>query len=131
MESDWWTGYLPDHLQVKDAPGPYEPESKPSRWDRLTLTSRSHPLHPMPNVTRDDLLLPAASDRLLLLGACLLCGICISVLWLYVPAYLVTLAAGLGWGNWIWLSMTAVALISGLLIFAIASKKEHGYSDTL
>lgn len=59
------------------------------------------------------------------------CGICISILWLYVPAYLVTIVAGLGWGNWLWLSMTAMALVSGLLLFAIASKKEHEYAETL
>ena len=128
MDSDAW---IPDHLRGKPPAGPYELEKLPSRWNRLTLTARSHPLHPMPNVTQADLLLPAASDRLFLLGACLVCGICISVLWLYVPAFLITIVAGLGWGNWLWLSMTAVALASGLLIFAIASKKEHGYAETL
>lgn len=128
MDVDAWT---PDHLKVKPAPGPYEDESTPSRWNRLTLTARSHPLHPMPNVTQTDLLLPATSDRFLLLGACLVCGICISILWLYVPAYLVTIVAGLGWGNWLWLSMTAMALVSGLLLFAIASQKEHEYAETL
>lgn len=78
-----------------------------------------------------DLLIPASADRLLLLGACLVCGVCISVLWGYVPLFLLTVLAGVSFGGWLWTSLSAIALGSALMLFAIAVKRERGYADSL
>ena len=68
---------------------------------------------------------------MVLLGACLVCGVCISVLWGYFPLLLITIVAGLSFGAWLWSSLAAVALGSAVVLFAIAVERERGYADTL
>lgn len=128
----WWRGIEPDHLTANEGPDSlYDPELEPKGWDRASLDLNTHPLHPFPNVTQDDLLVPPAGDRLTLLGACLGCGACIAILWVYFPLFLVAVVAGVSFGAWLWSSMLAVAAGSGLLLFLYASHRERRYPGSL
>jgi hypothetical protein len=128
----WWRGVEPDHLVIDEtAPELYDAELEPKGWNRASFDLNTHPLHPAPNVTQDDLLIPSARDRLTLLGACLACGGCIAILWVYFPLFMVRVVAGVSYGRWLWLSMLAVAAATGLILFLYASAREKRYPDTL
>ena len=92
---DNWTGYMPDRPSEEGKPGlVFDPEQAPKGWNRASLEMKTHPLHPAPKVKQRDLLLPMYADRLVLLGACLVCGICFSVLWVYFPELVVAVDGG-------------------------------------
>lgn len=126
---DFWTGYVPDHRQpaVKLA----DRGSEGKGWGRASIKLNTKPDRLPKRIDQADLLIPTSSDRLVLLGACLVCGASISVLWGYFPLLLITIAAGFSFGAWLWSSLAAVALGSALVLFAIAVERERGYADTL
>ncbi|HEV8603338.1 MAG TPA: hypothetical protein VGQ68_08095 [Gaiellaceae bacterium] len=126
---DWWTAHLPERRQA--SPELYDPASEPKGWQRLSIKMRTHPLHPLPDIGQPDLLLPTGADRLLLLGACLVCGACLSVFWVYLPLFMVTVLADVSLGSWLWLSMGGMTLASGLLLFSLAVGRERKYPETL
>ncbi len=128
---DGWTAYLPDRASKEDTPELYDPEIEPKTWRRASLEMKTHPLHPFPKIKQADLLLPAAADKLALLGACLICGVCISVLWVYFPVFFASVLLDRSLGGWLWGSMAVVALVTGLLLFRIALQRERGYPQKL
>ena len=126
---DFWAGYVPDHRQP--APEGSDPVSERRGWGRASIKLNTKPDRLPARMGQVDLLIPTSADRLLLLGACLVCGVCISVLWGYVPLFLFTVLAGVSFGGWLWTSLTAAALGSALMLFAIAVKRERGYAESL
>lgn len=100
-------------------------------WKRASLELNTHPLHPFPSVTQEDLLLPSAADRLVLLGACLVCGAGLAVLWVYFPLFLVAVMLKTQLGALLWGPMLGMAIGGGVLLFAIASGRERQYRDEL
>ena len=98
-------------------------------WKRASIEMNTHPLHPFPKITQKDLLLPAAGDRLVLLGACLVCAAGLSILWLYVPLYITAIMLKTHLGIWLWGSMLAMTLGGGLLLFAVAAARARHYHD--
>jgi hypothetical protein len=100
-------------------------------WRRASILMKTHPLHPFPDVTARDLLLPSAADRLVLLGACLACGACLAVLWVYFPLFIVAVMLNVRLGPWLWVPMIAMTFGGGLLLFAIASARERRYADEI
>jgi hypothetical protein len=92
-------------------------------WDRASLEMKTHPLHPFPDVTRRDLLIPSSLDRLALFAACLVCGICLSVFWIYLPAFLITPFVG-RLGGWFWGAMVVTALAAALVLYAFGRVDE-------
>lgn len=93
-------------------------------WDRASLELNTHPLHRFPDVTRRDLLIPSGPDRLLLLGACLVCGVCLSVFGVYLPAFLLTPFVG-PLDGWLWGTMIVIAVVSGLVLYALGRTDEE------
>jgi hypothetical protein len=93
-------------------------------WTRASLEMKTHPLHRFPDVTRRDLLIPSNRDRLALLGACLVCGICLSIFWIYLPAFLITPFVG-PLGGLLWGSMAAVAVASAGLLYVLGRAHEQ------
>lgn len=126
---DFWAGYVPDHRQP--AAEVSDPGSERRGWGRASIKLNTKPDRLPARMGQADLLIPTSADRLLLLGACLVCGVCISVLWGYVPVFLFTVLAGVSFGGWLWISLTATALGSALMLFAIAVKRERGYAESL
>lgn len=127
---DFWTGYLPDHVR-QPGPKPADREAEGKGWGRASIKLNTKPDRLPKRIDQADLLIPTSGDRLVLLGACLVCGACISVLWGYFPLLLITIVGGVSFGAWLWSSLAAVALGSALVLFAIAVERERGYADTL
>jgi hypothetical protein len=126
---DFWTGYVPDHhrqpaLKLAD-------RGSSKGWARASIRLNTKPDRLPKRIDQADLLIPTSADRLVLFGACLVCGACISVLWGYFPLFLITVLAGVSFGGWLWSSLVAVALCSALVLFTIAVERERGYADTL
>jgi hypothetical protein len=93
-------------------------------WDRISIRVNTHPLHRFPDVTRRDLLIPSGLDRLALLGACLVCGICLSIFWVYLPAFLLTPFVG-QLDGWLWGTMTVAALGSTVVLYRVGRSHEE------
>jgi hypothetical protein len=97
-------------------------------WNRASIEMKTHPLHPFPDVTRRDLLIPSSLDRLELLAVCLVCGICLSIFWVYLPAFLLTPLVG-QLNGWLWAAMVVAALGSGLLLYALGRTDEQRLAE--
>jgi hypothetical protein len=80
-------------------------------------------------VRQRDLLLPADHNSLRLLGACLVCGICASVLYVWMPLMLVTIALSRPIGPRIWLIVGVVAVLVGGVLYAFALKQMERYRE--
>jgi hypothetical protein len=126
---DFWAGYVPDRHRPPSELSDSGSERK--GWGRASIKLNTKPDRLPTPIDQADLLIPTSADRLLLLGACLVCGACISVLWGYFPLFLLSVVTGVTFGGWLWGSLVAVALGSALLLFAIAVERERGYAETL
>jgi hypothetical protein len=93
-------------------------------WDRASLDMNTHPLHRFPDVTRRDLLIPSSFDHLALFAACLVCGVCLSVFWVYLPAFLITPFVG-ELDGWLWAAMAVVAVTSAVVLYALGRAHEQ------
>jgi hypothetical protein len=80
-------------------------------------------------VRQRDLLLPANHNSLKLLGACFVCGICASLLYVWMPLMLVTIALSRPIGPRIWLIVAAVAVLAGAVLYAFALKQMGRYRE--
>jgi uncharacterized membrane protein YdjX (TVP38/TMEM64 family) len=93
-------------------------------WHRASLEMKTHPLHRFPDVTRRDLLIPSSSDRLALLAACFVCGVCLSVFWVYLPAFLITPFVG-QLDGWLWGAMAVGAVTSAVVLYVLGRAHEQ------
>src|SRR2546421_6828373 len=84
-------------------------EGDPKGWGRATIKLRTHPLHPFPDVTQSDLMLPTRQDPLRLAGDCVVIGAVFAVL-AYFPLLLVSLAVTADLSRWIVGTMSAAGL---------------------
>jgi hypothetical protein len=98
-------------------------------WDRASFEMKTHPPHPRRRVTQRDFLVPLYADRLRRLGAALLGGLCISILWVYFPLFVVSVVLNEKLGAWLWGSMLVTAAVSGALIFALSSLRGRRYLE--
>ena len=110
---DSWRRYKRDLSETEDRPT--------ARWSVL------RPRQP----TQSDLLLPTGADRLRLLGACLVCGAGLSILWIYFPMLMISIAWNHDFGFWKWAVMGGFAAMTGLALFAYALTDEEKYWDSL
>jgi hypothetical protein len=110
---DSWRRYKRDLTAAEDRPV--------SRWSVFRPKQ----------VEQRDLLIPTGADRLRLLGACLLCGVGLSVLWIYFPMLMVSIAIDHDFGFWKWTGMGVFAALAGLALFVCAVTDEQRYWDSL
>jgi hypothetical protein len=127
---DFWAGYVPDRHR-QPAPKLADPGSERKGWGRASIKLNTKPDRLPKRIDQADLLIPTSANRLLLLGACLVCGACIAVLWGYFPLFLLSVVVGVSFGAWLWSSLAAIAVGSALFLFAIAVERERGYAETL
>ena len=109
---DSWRRYKRDLTEAQD---------RPARWS---------PLRPK-QVSQRDLLIPISRHRAKLLAACLFCGAGLSVLWIYFPLLMLSIALDHEFGNWKWTAMAGFAAVVGLALFVYASADEQKYWDSL
>jgi hypothetical protein len=98
-----------------------EAEDRPTRWSALRPKQ----------VSQRDLLIPVGRDRVRLLVACLFCGFGLSVLWVYFPLLLVSIALDLNLGDWNWAVMGGFAAFAGLALYLYSVADEQQYWDSL
>lgn len=99
-------------------------------WDRLSLEVNTRPVRVERDIRREDLLTPSGQGTAFLVGACLLCGLMLSVLYVFFPLLLITFA-GFDIGGWLLgaVLMGAVASSIGLYVWEIRSR--HGFVNEL
>ena len=110
---DSWRRYKRDLSESEDRPV--------SRWTVLRPKQ----------VSQRDLLIPTSADRLKLLGACLACGFGLSVLWIYFPMLMVSIALDRDFGFWKWAVMGGFGAVAGSRSSAMRSADEQRYWDSL
>jgi polyferredoxin len=80
-------------------------------------------------ITRRDLLLPAHHNRLKLLGACIVCGISVSILYVWLPLLLLTILFNTPIGRGILLIVLAAAIVASIVLFVFASRQMARYRE--
>jgi hypothetical protein len=81
----------------------------PRGWDRASIRLRTHPLHPMPDVSSSDFLLAYRPDPLKLAGDCAVVGGACAIL-VYFPLLLVAFTITVDIRAWIFGTMLAAGL---------------------
>jgi hypothetical protein len=76
-----------------------------------------------------DLLLPAYHSGLKLFGACAACGVAISLLYAWTPLMIVAILFGDPIGHWTWAVVGGVAVLSTVVLFAIATRQMARYRE--
>jgi hypothetical protein len=130
---EWWSAYQSERApgDEEDRPELHDPEQEPKGWRRASFDLNTHPLHPFPKVRQGDLLVPLHRERWKLFGACLVCGAGLSVLWVYVPLFLVAILVNDNFGVWKWVAMGAFAAVTTVALIRYASAKEEEYLEEL
>jgi hypothetical protein len=98
-----------------------EAEDRPTRWSSLRPKQ----------VSQRDLLIPVSRHRMKLLAACLFCGFGLSVLWVFFPLMLVSIALDRSLGVWNWAIIGVFAAFAGLTLYLYAATDEQKYWDSL
>ena len=99
-------------------------------WDRLSLEANTRPIRVERDISQEDLLAPAQEGTALLLAACLACGLMASVLFVFFPLLLVTLA-GIDLGAWLMGSVLVGALLSGAFLFVWEIRSRRDFAGEL
>src|SRR5215212_3441808 len=99
-----------------------------SGWDRASIAANSRPIRSPERMSRPEVFIPQMPDGVVLLGACLVCGACISVLWIYIPAWIVAVMINTSFTPWIWLGMASATLATGLGLFFLAAARERDWA---
>jgi hypothetical protein len=98
-----------------------EAEDRPARWSALRPKQ----------VSQRDLLIPVSRHRVKLFAACLFCGFGLSVLWVFFPLLMVSIALNRSLGAWNWAIMGGFAAVAGLALYLYAATDERKYLDSL
>jgi hypothetical protein len=110
---DSWRRYKRDLTAAEDRPA--------ARWSVFRPKQ----------VSQSDLLIPVGRDRVKLFAACLFCGAGLSVLWVYFPLLMVSIALNESFGAWLWIGMAGFGGLVALALFAWASANEKRYWESL
>jgi hypothetical protein len=97
-----------------------DPDQEPKGWKRTRH-----------KISQRDLLLPLNPYRLQLFGACLLCGLGLTLLWAYFPLLMVAIMLNEPFGPWHWAGLAAFAAVVTVALFLYASAKEEELLEDL
>ena len=98
-------------------------------WDRASFELNTRPARVRRRVKQRDLLLPADHNPLRLFGACVICGVCASILYVWLPLLLVTIGLSRPIGPRIWLIVLAAAVLISLVLYVFALKQMARYRE--
>ena len=102
----------------------------PKTWDRASIALNTHPLHPFPNVTQADFILPAAQNRVKLVADALAIGASMAAL-AYFPLMLVGFMSTRDMTDLIVGTLLTVALGTAALVCALAIMDERAFRAEL
>ena len=75
------------------------------------------------------LLLPAHHNPLRLLGACVVCGLCAAILYVWMPLMLVTIGLSRPIGPRMWLIVLGAAVLISVVLYVFAFKQMERYRE--
>jgi hypothetical protein len=102
----------------------------PKGWDRASITLKTHPLHPVPNVTPQDLILPNALNKTRLVLDCLAIGGATAAL-VYFPLMLIGFMSTSDQSSLIFWSLAIAFLASAAYVFVVAILDERAFRAEL
>ena len=97
-------------------------------WDRASFELNTAPVRRR-GLRPRDLLLPAHHNRLKLLGACVVCGVAVSILYVWIPLVFFAIVLNKPIGPQIWLFVLAAAVVSATVLFILASRQMARYRE--
>jgi hypothetical protein len=86
----------------------------------------TRPIRVERDIRREDLLAPAHEGLVLLLAACLACGLMISILYVVLPVMFVSFVVGFDLGSWLTalVGASSIAIAAFLVIWEIRFRRD-------
>lgn len=100
------------------------------KWERASFQMNTRPIKVERDIRRADLLAPSHSHPLVLAAICLLCGLMLSVLYVYFPLLLITFA-GFHLGGWLMGSVVVGAVASAVVLYRWERRDERDFVNEL
>ena len=100
------------------------------KWERASFQMNTRPIRVERGIRRADLLAPSHSHPVVLAAMCLLCGLMLSVLYVYFPLLLVTFA-GFDLGGWLLGSVALGAVASAVGLYRWERRGERDFVNEL
>lgn len=97
-------------------------------WDRASFELNTAPTRRR-GIRPRDALVPAHHNRLKLLGACVVCGIAVSILYVWIPLLFFAIVFNKPIGPQIWLFVLVAAVVSATVLFILASRQMARYRE--
>ncbi len=107
-----------------------ETGDEPKGWDRASITMKTHPLHPFPDVSQADFMLPSAANKLRLVADCLTIGAAFALL-VYFPLMMIGFMSTSDQTDWILGTMLTAGLGTAILVFLVAVADERAFRAEL
>jgi hypothetical protein len=98
-------------------------------WDRASFELNTASLTRRGSIRPRDALLPAHHNRLKLFGACVACGISVSILYVWMPLLFLSILFNKSIGPQIWLIVLAAASIATTVLYVMASRQMARYRE--
>jgi hypothetical protein len=99
-------------------------------WERTSFQMNTRPIKVQRDIRREDLLAPSHSHPLVLAAMCLLCGLMLSVLYIYFPLLLITFV-GFDLGAWLMASVVVGAGASAVALYIWERRDERDFLNEL
>jgi hypothetical protein len=99
-------------------------------FDRASMTLKTHPLHPFPDIKPADLLKPTATNKVRLAVDCVIVGVAMALL-SYFPLLMISWTQTADLSSWIYATMATIAGGSALLLFVVAVTEERRFRASL
>lgn len=100
------------------------------QWERASFQVNTRPIKVERDIWRDDLLAPSHERPIVLAALCLLCGLLLSVLYVYFPLLLITFA-GFDLGGWLMGSVAVGAVASAVVLYRWERRDERDFLSEL
>jgi hypothetical protein len=105
-------------------------DSAMREWDRPSFEMNTRPVRVERDIRREDLLTPLLDRPVFLAAACLLCGVMLSVLYVYFPLLLITFA-GFHLGAWLMRSVLVGAVASAVALYVWEIRAQRDFLNEL
>jgi len=120
----------PDAAPLRLVRDPGSPDASRNKgWNRISIIFWSRQPY-RPNVSRDDFRLPTGGFTLRTLATCLVCGLAITVGYVWFVLFFVTILGGIDLGRWFLLIMAVSPLLIGAVLFTLTTTRPRRERET-
>ena len=95
-------------------------------WERASFQVNTRPTRVERDIRREDLITPSHPNPVLLAGACLLCGLMLSVLYVFFPLLLITFV-GFDLGPWLMGSVLVGAIAGAIALYVSEIRAQRDF----